>query len=223
MTAVHLAAPTAAMTTLTDLASLVDVQEESTVSRTVLKSDGARIVLFGFAAGQVLTEHTAAMPVLLTCVEGELLITADGRTDTLLPGGVIHMDTRLPHAVEAVTDAKLALVMIDARKKPSLPDADAAPAAGAPRDLLAKAQTCDCGHDDGAEPVIDARTLPGQVRHAAIIGAFQKLEPGRALVVIAGHKPRHLLEELGEVATFEHEYVSEGAAEVHVRLTKPAE
>jgi len=96
------------MTTIEHLSDLVEVQPESTVSRTVLKEDGTRVVLFGFAAGQVLTEHTAAMPVLLTVLEGELRITADGRTDTLVPGGVIHLDTRVPHAVEAVTDAILA-------------------------------------------------------------------------------------------------------------------
>lgn len=206
------------MTTVPNLASLVDVQEESTVSRTVLKSDGARIVLFGFAAGQVLTEHTAAMPVLLLAVEGELLITADGRTDTLVPGDVIHFDTRLPHAVEAVTDAKLALIMIDARKQLTLPEPGAAPT-----NLLTEEPVCECGHDDGSEPHIDARTLPPLVRHAAIIGAFERLVPGGSLIVIAGHAPMHLLDELAERSEFEYEFVQEGPQDWKVRLTKPAE
>jgi len=207
-----------AMTTIPNLGSLVEVQEESTVSRTVLKNDGARIVLFGFAAGQVLTEHTAAMPVLLLAVEGELLITADGRTDTLVPGDIIHFDTRLPHAVEAVTDAKLALIMIDARIQPTLPNAG-----GARTNLLApEAATCECGHDDGTEPHIDARTLPGMVRHPAIIGAFESLPPGASLVVIAGHLPRHLLDELAERTEFTYEVLQEGPDAWKVRLTRPA-
>lgn len=206
-----------AMTTIPNLGSLVEVQEESTVSRTVLKADGVRIVLFGFAAGQVLTEHTAAMPVLLTALEGELLITADGRTDTLRPGDVIHFDTRLPHAVEAVTDAKLALTMIDARVKPTLPEVGIASS-----NLLAEATTCECGHDDGTEPHIDARKLPGLVRHPAIIGAFESLAPGGSIVVIAGHLPRHLLDELAERTEFGYELLQEGPADWKVRLTKPA-
>ncbi|MCR6711670.1 MAG: DUF2249 domain-containing protein [Demequina sp.] len=206
-----------AMTTIPDLASLVQVQDEATVSRTVLKNDGARIVLFGFAAGQVLTEHTAAMPVLLLAVEGEFLITADGRTDRLLPGDVIHFDTRLPHAVEAVTDAKLALIMIDARIQPTLPNAG-----GARTNLLAEETTCECGHDDGSEPHIDARTLPGLIRHPAIIGAFESLPPGGSLVVIAGHLPRHLLDELAERTEFGYEVLQEGPDAWKVRLTKPA-
>jgi len=44
------------------LASLIDIQEEATVSRTVLREDGLRAVLFGFDKDQALSEHTAAMP-----------------------------------------------------------------------------------------------------------------------------------------------------------------
>jgi quercetin dioxygenase-like cupin family protein len=50
---------------LPDVASLVEIQPVATVSRTVLKAEGARVVLFSFDAGQVLTEHTAAVPALL--------------------------------------------------------------------------------------------------------------------------------------------------------------
>lgn len=103
------------MTDLSELAPLVEVQPESTVSRTVLRGQGLRVVLFAFDAGQVLTEHTAAMPVVLQTLEGHLRITADGRTVDLVPGGVVHLSTRLPHEVEAVEPSKLALLMMDAR------------------------------------------------------------------------------------------------------------
>ncbi|MCC2323030.1 cupin domain-containing protein [Cellulomonas xiejunii] len=105
----------AVMTEVADLASLVEVQPESTVSRTVLRAEGARVVLFAFDAGQVLTEHTAAMPVLLQVLTGHLRVTADGRTVDLRPGGVVHLGTRLPHEVEAVVASKLALTMLDPR------------------------------------------------------------------------------------------------------------
>ncbi len=223
-----LSAPSAVMTTISDLADLVAVQDEATVSRTVLTVDGARVVVFAFAAGQVLTEHTAAMPVLLTAVEGELLVTADGRTDTLVPGGVIHFDTRLPHAIEAVTDAKLVLTMIDARKVSSLPahgdDACGGDdGCGGRENLLGGPAVCECGHDDGTEPHIDARLLPGLVRHPAIIGAFQSLRPGQSLIVTAGHAPMHLLDQLAEITPFEWEFVQQGPVDWKVRLTRPEE
>ncbi len=65
----------------------------------MLKADGARLVLFSFDEGQELTEHTAAMPVLLQALDGHFEITADGRTVDLRPGDVIHLGARLPHAV----------------------------------------------------------------------------------------------------------------------------
>lgn len=104
-----------AMTEQLDLAALVAVQPESTVSRTVLRAEGARVVLFAFDAGQELTEHTAAVPVLLQALDGHLRITAAGRTLDLRPGGVLHLGTRTPHAVLAVEPSRLILTMLDPR------------------------------------------------------------------------------------------------------------
>ena len=100
---------------LSDVASLVEIQPEATVSRTVLQAEGARVVLFSFDAGQVLTEHTAVVPALLQVLDGHLRITADGRTVDLHPGGLVHLAARLPHAVEAVEASRLQLTMLDSR------------------------------------------------------------------------------------------------------------
>ena len=100
---------------LTDVSSLVAIQPAATVSRTVLQAEGARVVLFSFDAGQVLTEHTAAVPALLQVLDGHLRISADGRTVDLHPGGLIHFAARLPHALEAVEPSRLQLTMLDPR------------------------------------------------------------------------------------------------------------
>jgi quercetin dioxygenase-like cupin family protein len=104
------------MTHLPDVASLVDVAPDSTVSRTVLKAEGARLVLFSFDAGQELTEHTAAVPVLLQALDGRFEITAAGRTVSLGTGDVIHLGTRTPHAVVAREPSRLLLTMLDPRQ-----------------------------------------------------------------------------------------------------------
>lgn len=108
--------PDAPMTRLPDLGSLVAVQAGATVSRTVLKAPGARIVLFGFDTGEVLSEHTAAVPVLLQVLDGHLRITADGQTVDLLPGALIHLAARVPHEVEAVQPTRLLLTLLDSRQ-----------------------------------------------------------------------------------------------------------
>ena len=101
------------LTTFAQVGDLVTVQDEATVSRTVLKSAGGRIVVFAFAAGQILTEHTASMPVFVQALEGHLRISGGGETFDLHPGGLVYFPTRLAHAVEAVTDAKKQLIMVD--------------------------------------------------------------------------------------------------------------
>jgi quercetin dioxygenase-like cupin family protein len=103
------------MTDVADLAALVEIQPESTVSRTVLRAEGARVVVFSFDAGQELTEHTAAVPALLQVLSGRLSVTADGRTVDLRPGGLVHLAPRLPHAVLAVEPSHLLLTMLDPR------------------------------------------------------------------------------------------------------------
>lgn len=105
----------ARMTHLDDVSSLVEVAAQSTVSRTVLKAQGARLVLFAFDAGQELTEHTAAMPVLLQVLNGRLAVTAGGQTVDLVPGGVVHLPARMPHSVVAPTPTRLLLTMLDPR------------------------------------------------------------------------------------------------------------
>ena len=106
------------MTDLQDVAAMVAVNEGATVSRTVMHAEGVRLVLFSFDTDEYLSEHTAAMPVLLFALEGALEIEAGGRVVVLKPGDVIHFGTRLPHAVRALEPSKLALYMLDKREKP---------------------------------------------------------------------------------------------------------
>lgn len=109
-------APEPAMTDLPEIASLVEISPESTVSRTVMRAEDVRLVLFSFDTGQELSEHTAAVPVLLQVLDGHLEVTAAGRTVDLRPGGVVHLTSRLPHAVVAKAPTRMLLTMIDARQ-----------------------------------------------------------------------------------------------------------
>lgn len=104
------------LSTIENLGELISVQTSATVSRTVQTVEGGRVVLFAFDEGEELTEHTAAMPVFLMTLEGRLRITADGQDVELVPGGLLHMGTRLPHAVLALEPSKLALIMLDSAK-----------------------------------------------------------------------------------------------------------
>lgn len=103
------------MTDLAGVAAMVDIQTDAIVSRTVLKAEGARLVVVGFDTGQVLSEHTAAVPVLLQVLDGRLTVTAEGRSVELAPGGLIHLGARVPHAVQALAPSRLLLTLLDHR------------------------------------------------------------------------------------------------------------
>jgi quercetin dioxygenase-like cupin family protein len=100
---------------ITDLADLIEVAPESTVSRTVLRAEGVRVVLFAFDAGQELTEHTAAIPILLQVLDGRLRVGADGQQVELGPGGLVHIGARVPHEILALEPSRMALTMLDPR------------------------------------------------------------------------------------------------------------
>lgn len=82
--------------------------------------------------------------------------------------------------------------------------------------------SCGCGgHDDGV-PVLDVRAIPHAVRHAAVFGAFDAIQPGGALIIVAPHAPLPLLAQLGQRAPVDVEYLVEGPEAWHVLITRLA-
>ncbi|MGO1167330.1 MAG: cupin domain-containing protein [Janibacter sp.] len=110
-------------TTLYSADGLLDLAPASEGGRPGVKKalvgHGARVVMFRFAAGQVLAEHTAAFPILVQCLSGTVDFTAGEESVTLSPGAIANIDTRVPHEVTAVTDAIFQLVMLDPRATPT--------------------------------------------------------------------------------------------------------
>jgi quercetin dioxygenase-like cupin family protein len=81
-------------------------------SQTLSDEDGVELVLFALAAGERLSEHTAARPAIIHILSGEGALTADGDTTAARPGTWLRMPTRLPHALVAETDLVFALYLL---------------------------------------------------------------------------------------------------------------
>ncbi len=94
------------------LIDLVNYQEGSVVSRTIVNRKGGTVTLFAFDAGQSLSEHTAAFDALAQLLEGEAEITIAGQPFHLRAGEVIGMPANQPHAVNAIQKFKMLLTMI---------------------------------------------------------------------------------------------------------------
>jgi len=94
------------------LAELVEYQEGSVVSRTIVDQKTGTLTLFAFAKGQGLSEHTTPFDALVHLLDGEAEITISGKSYLLKEGETIIMPANKPHALKAVKSFKMMLVMI---------------------------------------------------------------------------------------------------------------
>lgn len=97
-----------------DLAAEVELPEtDRIVSRKLAAGPGAKAVLFGFAAGQELTEHTSAKPALLHVLEGEARLTLGADAFDAGAGAWAMMPPNLPHSIAAKTPVRMLLVLLE--------------------------------------------------------------------------------------------------------------
>ena len=79
------------------------------VSRTLLRTANSRVVLFGFAEGQELTEHTSTQHAVIQILSGECEFSLAGKLHTLKAGDLLYMPPNLPHSVRAITQFSMLL------------------------------------------------------------------------------------------------------------------
>jgi quercetin dioxygenase-like cupin family protein len=103
-------------TTYTDLAAEVQIQEGGTISKTIYQDSNLKVVLFGFDAGQELSEHTAAVPAVLQFIEGDAKVTLGEKTIDATPGTFVHMIANLPHSITANRPTKMLLLLLKGAK-----------------------------------------------------------------------------------------------------------
>lgn len=81
------------------------------VSRTLLRTANLRVVLFGFAEGQELTEHTSTQHAVVQILSGECEISLAGKPHPAKAGDLIYMPPHLPHAIRATTQFSMLLTL----------------------------------------------------------------------------------------------------------------
>jgi quercetin dioxygenase-like cupin family protein len=79
------------------------------VSRTLLRTPYTRTVLFGFAEGQELTEHTSTQHAMIQILSGECEFSLAGQPRHLKTGDLLYMPPNLPHAVKATSQFSMLL------------------------------------------------------------------------------------------------------------------
>lgn len=99
-------------TFLSNIANPDDIPADGILSRTVYSDDRVKVVLFGFAAGEELSEHTASMPAIIHILHGDAQIRLGDDAFEGQVGTWIHMPARLPHSIRAKTPLAMILLML---------------------------------------------------------------------------------------------------------------
>ena len=97
---------------VTELAGLVDYQEGSVVSRTIVTKETGTVTLFAFDKEQGLSEHTTPYDAMVHVLDGEVEVTISGNSSRVKTGEIIIMPANEPHALKAVDRFKMLLTMI---------------------------------------------------------------------------------------------------------------
>jgi quercetin dioxygenase-like cupin family protein len=99
-------------TFVADLAGEVTIPENGILSRTLHNDDRVKVLVFGFAAGQELSAHTAPMPALLYFVQGEAMLTLGEDTRQARSGTLVHLAPLVEHGIRATTPVVMLLVLV---------------------------------------------------------------------------------------------------------------
>jgi quercetin dioxygenase-like cupin family protein len=88
------------------------------VSRTLLRTPHTRTVLFGFAEGQELTEHTSTQHAMVQVLSGECEFSLAGQPHLLKAGDFLYLPPNLAHAVKATRQFSMLLTLAKPESQP---------------------------------------------------------------------------------------------------------
>lgn len=97
-----------------DRAALLDalpIEPGAVRSTRIHRASGVSVVRLAMDAGTVMREHIAQAPLLVSVIDGSVALEVGGERIELRSGGLIHIDARVPHAVEAITPSQLLLTL----------------------------------------------------------------------------------------------------------------
>jgi len=95
-----------------DVAGAVAIQPGAVVSKVIHRDELLDVTVFGFDAGEGLTEHRASRTAIVEVLSGRLRFSADGQEYDAGPGFWLHMAPETPHALEAREPTLMLLTMV---------------------------------------------------------------------------------------------------------------
>jgi quercetin dioxygenase-like cupin family protein len=97
---------------VSDLAKAIDVQAGAVVSRVIFRDEQSEVTVFGFDAGEGLSEHRASRAAIIQVLTGRLEFTANGEQLDAGPMFFLHMEPGTPHSLVAREPTVMLLTLI---------------------------------------------------------------------------------------------------------------
>jgi quercetin dioxygenase-like cupin family protein len=95
-----------------DVVAAVTIQSGSVVSKVIYRDEIINVTVFGFDAGEELTEHRAARPAVVQVLVGRLRFNVDGEEIDAGPGSWLHMAPGTPHSLVAAEPTVMLLTLL---------------------------------------------------------------------------------------------------------------
>lgn len=105
-------AMTSPYTLFPDLLAEASVPARGILSQTLSDEDGLELVLFAFAPGERLSEHTSARAAIVHILSGDGELTVAGDAHPARPGLWLRMAPATPHSLVARTPLVMALYLL---------------------------------------------------------------------------------------------------------------
>ena len=102
-----------------DLLAEAPVPARGILSQTLSDEDGIELVLFAFAAGERLSEHTAARPAIIHILSGEADLTVGLDAHPASAGTWVRMPADTKHSLVARTAVVMALYLLPSQPRPA--------------------------------------------------------------------------------------------------------
>lgn len=100
------------VTAFLDLLAEAPVPARGILSQTLSNEDGIELVMFAFAAGEQLSEHTSARPAIIHILSGEADLTAGSEAYDAGAGTWVRMPADTRHSLVARTAVVMALYLL---------------------------------------------------------------------------------------------------------------
>ena len=97
---------------INDVVKEAQIPAKGILSRTLHNDEKVKAVLFAFAAGEELSEHTASMPAILHFLQGEAKVTLGADIVEAKPNTWVHMPSGQRHGIHAKTPVIMLLLLL---------------------------------------------------------------------------------------------------------------